>query len=453
MLVTFVSGDVFSVALNAVWQAFTKVWWFVLPLALYFIFIDYWVSYITLKYKQGMKWIYLEAKVPRDIEITPKAMEQVFAGFSAISYTPTRWELLSQGMVPPWVSFEIVGTKDSIHFYVAVPKDFKRLVETQFYSQYPQIEIKEVENYTQRFASLPDNHYNIWNVPYILTNDSVFPIKTYEFFEDIKEEKRLDSMAPLLETLSRLEDGEEIWIQLLLRPLTDDQEKVWHSEGKKKIDELLGKKAPAEKKPFLKTLFSDILPKVEIFDVFLELIDSAIDAMMQAIFHIGNVAIQAPQKEEKKEEPKVEPSMGEKKRIEEAEKKMVKPVFETTIRVIYLAPRPVYDEATHSAAIGAYFRNFSLTGLNGFTEKLKFYTGWKSLWAENFKVADQKFFFMLYGYRAMSDPDEKDILKKTILNIEELATLYHFPISSVSAPGLYRLGVKKSELPPNLPVL
>jgi len=454
VLVSVASGDIFSYILAAIWGAFSKVWWFVVPLALFYIVIDYWTDYITLKYKQGIKWAYLEVKVPRDIVTTPKAMEQVFAGFSAIGYTPTQWEVLSRGMVPPWVAFEMAGTKDGIRFYVSVPREYKRLVETQFYSQYSQIEIREAENYTSHFSSLPDNHYNIWNVPYVFTNDSIFPIKTYDFFEDIKEEKRLDSLSSLLEILSRLEDGEEIWIQMLLRPLTVPQAKAWKEEGKKKIDEMLGKKSAPVKKPFLKALFNDILPKLEIFDVLFELIDEVVNTIMNVVFQIGSTALQQPpKKEEKKEEARVDLSLGEKKRIEEAEKKMLKPVFEAVIRVIYLAPRPVFDDATHSAAIGAYFRNFSITGLNGFAEKIKMYTGWKSLWADKFHVADQKFFFMLYNYRAIPDADTKDMLKKTILNIEELATLYHFPISSVSAPGLYRLGVKKNELPPNLPVV
>jgi len=42
--------------------------------------------------------------------------------------------------------------------------------------------------------------------------------------------------------------------------------------------------------------------------------------------------------------------------------------------------------------------------------------------------------------------------KKNILNIEELATLYHFPVVSVIPPLIKKTGSKKAEPPFGLPV-
>ena len=42
--------------------------------------------------------------------------------------------------------------------------------------------------------------------------------------------------------------------------------------------------------------------------------------------------------------------------------------------------------------------------------------------------------------------------KTSILNTEELATLYHPPISGVEAPRLARIEAKKGEPPAGLPV-
>jgi hypothetical protein len=47
----------------------------------------------------------------------------------------------------------------------------------------------------------------------------------------------------------------------------------------------------------------------------------------------------------------------------------------------------------------------------------------------------------------------ENMLKRMILSAEELATLFHFPISSVTASGVQRTGVKKQEPPPNLPMV
>jgi len=43
-------------------------------------------------------------------------------------------------------------------------------------------------------------------------------------------------------------------------------------------------------------------------------------------------------------------------------------------------------------------------------------------------------------------------LKTFILNIEELATIYHYPTMFVGAPKLQRLEAKKGEPPVNLPI-
>jgi hypothetical protein len=444
-----VSGEILRVIAQWIWRGFAATWWFVVSLALFYIFAEYWKEYITLEFKKKIQWIYLEVKVPRDIETTPKAMEQVFSGFYGIMSTPLPYERFFKGKVPLCVSFEIVGAKDGIHFYVATPKEFRRLVETQFYSQYSQIEIKEVENYTKRFTSLPNHFYSSWGAQMQFTKESVYPIKTYPFYEEIKEEKRLDSLAPLLETLSHLKDGEEIWIQIVFRPLTLDQLKAWEDQSKVKVQELMGKK--------VEPLAAAPNPINTVIDYSHQVSGSVRDAMRDIVSSVaGGVFVSPKADEAKKEEKKDERadlSPGQRRMIEDVEKKMAKPVFEAVIRTMYVAPQGIFDRSSQSAAIRAHFQSFNIAGLNGFMEKVKLYTNWRRPWKANFQLHDLKMLFVFYNFRVCPDPDTKDMLKKMILSAEELATLYHFPISTVSAPGLYRAGVRKSEPPPNLPVL
>lgn len=442
---TVLSGDLFRIVFSVLWQGFAATWWFILPLILYPISKNLWVGYITLEYKKSIKWVYLEVKVPREVETTPKAMEQVFSGFSALAaYGPSPDEQFWKGAVPPWVSFEIMADKTGIHFYVVTPQQFRRLVETQFYSQYPQLEIRESENYVSRFTALPNDHYDIWGAQMELVREAVYSIKTYPFFEDAKEEKRLDPLTPLLEIMSHLKDGEEIWIQLVFRPLTESQTKKWEEEAKEKIAGLTGKEIKKQETGGLLKIVFDFL-------------GDFVNTFGEALIQIASSALMMGQaggekKEEKKEE-KSDLTPGQRHIIEDIEKKMQKTVFETVIRTIYVAPKSVSNIEVQSAAIRAYFRTFNIAGLNGFKEKVKVYTGWKSLWQKKFRLQDLKTLFVFFNFRVCPDPNEENMLKKMVLSAEELATLYHFPLSSVAAPSLYRLGIQKSGPPPNIPIV
>ena len=445
----------------ALWGAFVDWWWLILPFAFFYIAKDYWINYNREKFKEKIQWVNLGLKVPRDVLITPKAMEQIFSGISSIASTPDTWleELLDKkipyqkGEVPLWISFEIVGNSNGISFFVRAPKKFQRLIETQFRSQYSQVEITEVEDYISEFVSLPNQNQDMWGSELALNEAPIFPIKTYEFFEERVEERRLDSMAPFMEILSDLVDGEEIWLQLVLRGLTKPLADAWKEKSKEKMDELAGREKPEKKKKDFELIAGGLA-------------DESMKIVKQFFNDIGSVsgiAGEEAAKEEKKEERKERiQTSGDRDRIEMVERKLSKPVFETVIRVIYHAPKTVFNKDQQSAAINSYFRNFSISSSNGFKGKKKdyfFLYNW--FFGDNVGYRDANAFFESFKSRSpdsapqfeLSDDDAKDIMKKMILSAEELATLYHFPITQVEAPRLYRLQTKKYEPPPNLPII
>jgi hypothetical protein len=53
-----------------------------------------------------------------------------------------------QGAVWFWFSLEIVSLEGQVHFYIRTPTRIKDLIETQMYAQYPQAQVKVVEDYT-----------------------------------------------------------------------------------------------------------------------------------------------------------------------------------------------------------------------------------------------------------------------------------------------------------------
>ncbi|MBI2033962.1 MAG: hypothetical protein HYT13_02595, partial [Candidatus Liptonbacteria bacterium] len=133
----FVEGLVRSIA--DVWNA---TWWVVLPLTSGLLFWEFWVFYIRFRFIKAITWILLDIKIPKNILQTPKAMEQVFAAAHApYSYGLKFFEKYWEGKVEYWMSFEMVSLGGDVHFYLRLPKQFRNLMESAIYAQYPSAEI------------------------------------------------------------------------------------------------------------------------------------------------------------------------------------------------------------------------------------------------------------------------------------------------------------------------
>ncbi|MDD5760537.1 MAG: hypothetical protein PHF45_00540 [Candidatus Pacebacteria bacterium] len=363
------------------------------------------------KEKETIKdWVVLEAKINREILQTPKAMEQVFNSLNVIE----------KGRL----SLEIVGINREMHFIIRAPKEYRHLVTSQFYSQYPEIEIKEIEDYFSSVApNLPNKDFDLWGTEIIFEKANCYPIKTYSYFEEAKEEKRIDPMASLAETLSTLERSEWCIFQISIRSLSKDEEKELNEEGKKEMDDLSGKKAP-------KTI--TWMDWVAAF--FRNLLVGVIEPPIW------------PGEGEKKESPPAgEIALSKKNKISAIEKKISQLSFKTGIRVLYVAPHPVFNE---SKAIGfmAYLKQFNSKDLNAFKVNEEASTTVKTKLFQARRLFLKKRNF--YQAAAQRKPEQKSI----ILTSEELATIYHFPALKIKAPTLTRVLSKKGEPPVGLPI-
>ena len=212
-------AEVFKLAL----KIFLEYWWFIPPVALFFIFRGLQLDYVRTKYINSLKWILLEIKIPKEVVKTPKAMEQIFAGLHGTEGAPNFVEKWFKGEVPDWFSLEIIGKGGDVHFLIRTLENYRNLVEAQIYAQYPDAEIAEVEDYINILPKkIPSDDYDIWGTELLLTKEDAYPIRTYlYFFEAAKEEERIDPLASLSEILSSLSSDEHIWIQILISA-TDD---------------------------------------------------------------------------------------------------------------------------------------------------------------------------------------------------------------------------------------
>lgn len=396
-------------------------------------FIELWVKYLKTQAIKKISWILLEVKIPRNVEKTPKAMEQIFSGLhgilGGIKFLDKYWK----GKVQEWFSFEIAGIDGAVYFYIRTPEQFKNLVEAQINSQYPEAEILEVMDYTGPLAkTIPFETYNIAGTELILGKPDYYPIRTFLSFEERQAERRIDTMSAFLEVLSKTRPDENIFIQYLLQPISD---KDWkdRSKGIEEINKQMGK-------------------KIEVKKNWLEKIFEGFDEFIANLFRAP--ATYPEWSDAKKEESKAGSanlSPGGKLAVEAIENKISKLAFKVCVRFVYVAKKDFFNKANMAAIMGA-FKQFNTLDLNAFKGNSKAGTSVDQPRIIPFIKKRREFirkiaFIDRYINRKMSK-NKKDF----VLNIEELATIYHYPILIVETPTMRRVETKKAEPPISLPI-
>lgn len=401
-----------------------SLWWLWLPIVLANQVIDTYQKLKRKEYLASLKWTVLEIRLPRDPGKSPKAMEQIFTSLHGI-YAPVKpRDAKWKGKVPDWFSFEIVSNQGKIFFYARTPEQYRNLIESQIYAQYPEAEIYEVPDYVNGIAEkIPNDEYDLWGADLALTKEDAFPIRTYEEFEEKgggkDDAKRIDPVASLAELLATLHEGEHLWIQTMFRPAGED----WLKRGQETMDKLSGKG-----------------PK----DSGRSLIGKTVDFIDSFIPGSGAPA------GEVKEEKKPDVGAGKQDQIRAIEKSLNKLGHETGIRCLYIAQKDKFKKANIAGLVGAY-KQFSTQNLNGFKldkDSLPVASKLLDKWfRKNFIEFKKKSgLFGLYKMRMLPR-------KPFVLNTEELATIFHFPDVFVKSPLLPRIEAKHGEPPSNLPVM
>jgi hypothetical protein len=206
----------------------------------------FWKMYINQRYlnKTNSEYIMLEIKLPREIFKSPYATEVAISSLlqgGGIGNWHARNYL---GNLPMYSSLEIASLEGIIHFYIRTQKKFKSLVESNFYAQYPGIEIVEADDYTKslRYSHLSKD-VGCWGITYGLKQKwtpkdektgeefkvggksyempaDFLPLKTYTEYgldKDPKEEFKIDPITPLLEMMGSMKKGEYLWYQIILQ--------------------------------------------------------------------------------------------------------------------------------------------------------------------------------------------------------------------------------------------
>lgn len=303
------------------------------------------------------------------------------------------------------ISFEIVSSKENgIKFYVTAPSGIVKFVESQIYAQYPEALIKVVQDYTPNASS-----YSSFEVmTFSLMKNQFFPIKTFRDFET-------DPLSGILSVLAELGDTEQVWFQLLVKPMPD----IWQKEGYDYINSLRSG-APIKQDNLLTSVSKGIAQETG-------------KILVGTVAHLfsppPDPAISAKAASSLKSSLTSRLSGSQELELKAIENKLSKMGFEVLIRIAGFGNDN--DRVKNNLrSITASFRQFATSNMNGFI--------------------------------AVEEPSKKKVLndfinrsfeanKSFVLNSEELATFYHLP-SRVETPNISWVYSKKSEPPATLPI-
>lgn len=408
--------------------------WLILCLLTYKMFLPVYQVTRNCVWLRSLKWIFLAVDIPKGNEQTPKAVEQIFAQLAGAHKDPDLENLFLDGYIQPWFSLEIVSIEGYIQFIIGVVDKYRDTAEAAIYAQYPDAEITQIEDYAKNFPSyFPNKDYQLWGTEYVLTNEiQYFPIRTYKEFEhDIAEEVFKDPLAALLEAFGRMGKGEFAGMQYLIKPISHRWQN-WREKGLDYVKKMIG--ARKEQKETVLSKAGSVPGKV-------------FDTAMQAV--LGGAA---EEKREKKEEPyslMLHLPPGYKADVEMVERKISKICFASKIRFIYLAKKEVYNKNRAAYGVTGAMKQYITLNLNGLKPEFEtvgthvhyFFRESRLNWRRTRLV---NAFKTRSRWRGVAE---------YLLNIEELASLWHFPMLYVKAPAVSMIEARRGQPPTSLPAV
>jgi hypothetical protein len=419
--------------------------WVLFVIGLIYMLYHEYLEEIQSQFVRNTEWSFLQILVPKENRISTLAVESIFAQMHALHRSLTWQERFIEGKFQLWYSLEIVSLGGKVSFVLRVPKRSQHLVESAFYSQYPTAEIHEVSDYLEGFKLDPydeKGEYDLFGTEWKMSQDSVISMKTYVDFEHPSaEEKIVDPLANVIETMERVMPHEFLSLQILIQPIQNDE---WEARAVHKIKELTGEEIPH------KATFSGFFFKI--FEAFANF-------SYKETFFGSHHAHQ--ENENKPRNNWLNMTESEKERVALIEKKLNKPCYNTKIRLMYIAPKALYDKGRRFELIGA-LRHFSPGGGAGTHNTLKtdqrIWTKVDPYISQGLEgpvlksITNYRKYWFLRGYKNRSVYIGSP---KFLLSTEEIATLFHFPITpegTMTPAQVQTIASKTARPPADLPV-
>lgn len=289
------------------------------------------------------------------------------------------------------LALEIVANKGLISFYVVVPKHLVRYIEQHIEAQYPEAQIEEVHGYNMFVP-----HGVEAGASLTFSKPFPFPFKTYREIET-------DPLSAITNALSRLGNNGAA-IQIILR----SSKKSWHWYGKKIATEMhQGKTLDEALRKGHPSLLRRLLGELGMF-----------------------ASASSVKKKDKEPTKQRQLTALEQEMLRRIEEKTSKAGLDANIRVIVSAP--TRDEADH------YLRDI----LNSYTQYNLYQYG-NSL--SGSRPRNQTKLMKNFIYRHFTSTE------RVVINTEEAASLFHFPLPRTETANILWLRAKKAPAPTGLP--
>jgi len=411
------------------WVFFYNIGWLILA-AIFLIGVrDVYLFWLRNQWNNTHKSVLLAIDIPRGNEQSPKAVENMFTYLSGAHGSVNFFEKWFEGKYQKAFSCEIVSLEGYTQFLIWTPVEFRNLVESSVYSQYPDAEISEVDDYIENLPeNLPDEEYDIWGTEFHQKESSVYPIKCYQEFEHTmgpSETQFKDPMASLMDLCGSLRQGEYFWFQTILIPTGFD----WVKESEKEINKIFGRKVK-----YKAGLGSKIVEWM--------------GELSEVVYSIWG-DIEAKDKKEDKPKTMMDLTPDEKRKVEGIQIKASKICFEAKFRMVYIAKREVKNNAKVANGMVGYMKQFASLDLNNMKPDLDFTMTKAQYFFTNQRVESKKR-KIFQAYKLRSDGRGR---LPGLYNVEELATMWHFPVeANVKAAMMQKAPGRKADAPAALPL-
>ncbi|MDP6756439.1 MAG: type IV secretion system DNA-binding domain-containing protein [Patescibacteria group bacterium] len=286
-------------------------------------------------------------------------------------------------------AFEIVASEGVISFYVTVPQELRQFVEQQIQAQYPDAFIEERED------------YNIFSPKSAVAGFIMkfkkhfyFPIQTYQ-------EMEFDPLNAITNSLSKFREVKEggAAIQFVLR----SAHPRWHSAGNQ--------------------LSREVRQGRKLHDATKIVGTSPLTTALRLI-------ARAKKKTDKELEQPSSLSQFEEEALVRIQQKAAKSGFDVNIRVVVAAENESLANSNLAAIVDSLAQYSGHEYGNGF---------------RRVKPRNMDKFLNNFIYRNFNERD------RMILNTQEMASLFHFPLPTAETPNILWLTSKQASAPVNIP--